>query len=174
MRFTLTLLLAVTGAIPARAQEQATCGLRLQLQDDADGRSIVVELENLTDKPLTLRDPRRDGYAFMPYFWLRYEIDDKPGGAWRCHGAFDVRKPDEGEKPQKTIPPKGRLRLGVVGVLAHDKKLKVDGYDPFVELKPGEHVLRLILADDIVKENELGKAPSATVKVKVPPVPAKE
>jgi len=52
--------------------------------------------------------------------------------------------------------------------------LKVEGYDPYVELKPGEHVLRLFLADDIVKENKLGKAPSATVTVKVPPLPSKK
>jgi hypothetical protein len=94
--------------------------------------------------------------------------------SWVCKGAFRLDEAKEGSKPEKVIPAKGSLTLGVVFLVSEGYPTKAGGYDPELTLPHGEHVLRLFLADDIVKENKLGKAPSATVKVKVPPVASKK
>ena len=159
MRILLFVVLLLTAAVPAQAQEKAKLGMRLESKED--GR-IVVYLENLTDDPLTLRDRYAEPWAFQAFLWLRAEhVDGKLGADFITLGSFNALPLDK-DKPTKTIPGKGRFKLGVIG--------GGGGYDPILALEagePGKRVIRLTLSADILKENQLGKSPSATIKVKL-------
>ena len=112
MRIGLGFFLFLTAAFPTTAQQKPPLGLRLELKNDDDNRRVVVHLENLTDKPLTLRDIYTKEWAFMPYLWLAAEVDGRPDESWVCKGAFRLDEAKEGSKPEKVIPAKAPLPSG--------------------------------------------------------------
>jgi hypothetical protein len=134
--------------------------LRLEAMDDHDSVRLSVFLENLTDKPIKLRD--QTSPAFSPWPCLNAKVDGKEVHL-EARAAFTfVDKAEE-----RTIDAKKRFKLGDVLVTAKGSQPgKNESAVPLLFVEPGTtHAIELSL-----KRDELGipgPVSPASIKVKV-------
>lgn len=158
MRLLFSLLLLLLTSV-ANAQEKPKIALKLEAKQEKIGTRITVYFENLTDKPITLRDSNSP--SFSPWPWLSAKVDDKDA-RMQARAAFAefFTKFDE-----KTIDAKKRFTLGDVLVLANNSLPEADESPvPLLYTTPGEHTIRLQLQE---RRMNLGDVAPAEIKINV-------
>lgn len=159
MRTIVTSVCLVLSSMPVFAQENAKLALRLEAKEEKIGVRITVFFENLTDKPITLRDGTNP--SFSPWPWLVAKVDGKDARL-EARAAFAMRFK---EADEKTIDPKKRFKLGDILVIAPNARPDVD--EPLVPLlhaMPGARTVRLQLQE---RRRDTGFVAPAEIKVNV-------
>jgi len=145
-----------------RAAGKPIVALRLETKDDQGSVRVTVFLENLTDKPIKLRDTAAP--AFSPWPCLKAKVDGQAGDL-RARAAF-AEFPDKPE--ERTIDAKKRFNLGDVLVAAKGSRLgKDEPLVPVLYVEPGPHEIQLLLRNDGITLGIPGTVSPASIKVKV-------
>jgi hypothetical protein len=143
-------------------KEKPTIALRLEAAEDHGGVRITVFLENLTDKPITLRD--RTSPAFSPWPCLKARVDGKEARLQARAAFADFF--DKAE--ERTIDAKKRFKLGDVLVAAKGRRIEKDeALVPVLWVEPGTREIQLSLKRDERTLGIRGPVEPASVKVKV-------
>jgi len=140
--------------------------LRLEAQDDHGSVRITVFLENLTDKPIKLRDSTSP--AFTPWPCLKAKVDGKEADL-QARAAFALLV-DMVE--ERTIDARKRFKLGDVTVTAKGSRLEKDEpLAPVLYVKPGAHEIQLSLRSGELTLGIRATVAPASIKVKVTSIP---
>ena len=153
-------------AEPAKeARGEPIVALRLEAKEDHGSVRISVFLENLTDKPVKLRD--KTSPAFSPWPCLKAKVDGKEGDM-QARAAFAVFF-DKAE--ERTIAAKKRFNLGDIMVTAKGSRPEKDEpLVPILYVEPGTHEIQLSLKRDEITLGIPGAVSPACITVKVNPV----
>ena len=144
------------------AQSKPIVALRLEATDEHGSARITVFLENLTDKPIKLRDSASP--AFSPWPCLKAKVDGKEADL-QARAAF-AQFFDKAE--ERTIDAKKRFKLGDVLVTAKGSRLEKDEpLVPVLYVAPGTHTIQLSLKRDEGTLGIRGTVSPASIKVKV-------
>jgi hypothetical protein len=165
---TLSLVVLLPAALPGEddaaklVHGKPAIALHLKAADDNGSMRITVFLENLTDKPIKLRD--RTSPAFSPWPCLKAKVDGKEEDLQsRAAFAVFIKKAEE-----RTIEAKKRFKLGDILVAAKCRRIEKDeALVPVLWVEPGTHEIQLSLKREGITLGIPGTVSPGSIKVKV-------
>lgn len=167
MRIFSVVLAMATLTVSASAQEKPKLALRLESKHEGSTVRITVFFENLTDKPMTLRDHTLP--PFSPWPWLTAKVDGKDASL-QTRAAFAL---NPAKMTTKVIAARARFRLGDVLVAAPGTKPQRDEpLVPILFVEPGERTIVLQVKNPAGSFSDLGEVAAATIKVNLQPAEA--